>query len=700
MKNRFFSKSLTMIFVFSLLISCGNSRSEDTNSSNDDSAVSSNTVTVDVLEEALNLNNYPDRMKNMDSYSYGYGCFNDYHDIHSNPDTSANIPLDASSLARKISDNGEGITEFSSELLRKYGFRIDYNKTKYELENDIGNAVKEVFDAAGVSEGLDEAKELLSCVNPRIKTALAEFLSASAKAYTVYKDMSSTVTSREYNLLSEFTYLNPTHEHGVINNVYKINSSINEENKIIAGCMMIYSVEKLVAALRECGDITNDGNALIIGTPIGDIIFGTTSDDEYFSPKALLLIDPAGNEIYNGKVAASISKNMPISVLIDVGGNDIYSANSSDGGTQGCGLFGCGILFDLSGDDLYKSVRLSQGSAIHGTGVLFDGDGNDVYEAEVSSQASAYYGYALLVDTKGNDTYYSFGYSQSFASNRAFTMLIDKEGNDSYFVEPYVQSGYDSMIYGDFNGAVGNWSQGTGCGNRGITTSERGLAGGIAGLIDLSGDDCYLGGFWVQGTGYWSGIGFLTDLDGDDNYESLYYCQASAAHYGVGSLIDIGGDDIHLNPSETFVNGNGSSFGFTWDRGVALFVNDGGNDSYTVSTRGLGCAWSEYDDKGEDKQDMTYAVFLDTGGEDYYSKSTWPSYGWGLGGYFFDLGGEDNYEGSPLTKMDGSIYEPNNEIFYGPRLKNGVFYDTSNNEENVKYILGFWEKAKAKYLGN
>lgn len=647
-------------------------------------------ATVDVLEEALDRNKIANRLQNMPYRSIGSGCFDDYVEIHQNPTTIANLPLDITAHSRVIAASGEGISAFTYDTLQKYGFRRDYANPSYTAEQDLEAALTLLFTNAKEETGLAEAKAAIASVHDRLKPALADFLSATAQAYKLYATQARLVNASSYRQLTDYVFTAPaTSKPQPMTNAYTISRSIRQESLLTAGLLMMDAAEKLTLALNGIPSLTADGSALTVSTPAGDLIFGTSGNDTYQSPAALLLIDPQGDDTYNGKVAASISKTKPISVLIDCAGSDTYTAGDKDGATQGSGILGAGILFDLAGNDTYTAVRMAQGFALHGTGILFDGGGNDTYESCVSSQSCAHYGYSLLADAAGDDTYRAYGYAQASAGNRALSFLVDREGNDTYTVEPYVQTGYLSMDYGQFPGVSGNWSQGCGAGNRSVSTNERGLAGGIAGLIDHTGDDHYVGGIWVQGVGYWSGIGFLSDLDGADNYHAMYYSQSSVAHYGIAMLLDIGGDDKHLLNSKNHQGGDGAGYAFVWDRGVALFVNDGGNDQYTTNAYAFASAWSEYDEKGEDKQDLTYAFFLDTEGKDRYSNSSEPAYGSGLGGFFFDLDGKDTYL-FPRVKNDKTICNR--------ASLNGVFLDRTGKEGEPRPVLGFWENAKEVYL--
>ena len=628
--------------------------------------------TVDALKEALTLNEYPSGMQNMEVKWVGKGVFDSYLAIQKNPTTAGDLPMDITQKAHSL---GNGVADFSRVVLNRHAF--SFTDPSLVQTNDLSAALEAVFVTAGNTTRLQEAIAALANLNDDLVQPLAVFLQAAAQTYATYDRLYGNLP---LGLFGDFTYAKVTDDDATLRQAYELSLTVDENEAIAAGNRMIRATEQLISAINTTKTLTKNGNALTVSTPIGQLIFGSSGVDTYNSPAALLLIDPDGNDIYNGKVAASTPHSLPISVVIDKRGNDVYTADSWVNGTQGCGILGCGLLFDLNGNDTYTATRTAQGFALHGTGVLYDQTGNDTYRSEVSSQAAAHHGYALLADMHGKDSYHAIGYSQAMAGNRAVALLVDGDGDDRYDIEAYVQEGYENMAYSPGKTA-GNWSQGSGCGNRAIETDERGLAGGIAGLIDLSGNDNYNGGNWVQGTGYWSGIGFLSDMDGDDRLVASYYSQSSVAHYGAGVLLNVNGDDRYVNVGGDNEYGASASLCQVWDRGVSLFVDDGGNDVYTAAGRALGCADSAYDEKGQDKQDLTYAIFLDTHGDDYYLSPATLAFGWGWGGYFFDLGGNDNYTaGIDLSRRDDAM--------------RGVFLDKATEDQ---YMMPFWESLIADY---
>ncbi len=639
---------------------------------------------VDLMETAISKSSYAGSgLKSLSCDFKGTGVFKDYLTLHSYPLKCADYAWNVRRLAENIKAGSSGLSDFCISAVSDYGFRYEVTE-EYTVYSDVDEALTALFAAGGDSSDLEVAKEQLASVSSEIKPLLARWLSAAAYSYKLIIAEAKTVYPDSIASLLNFYCCYPaSSDTALLNTMQTLSSYITMENLIKGELAILKASEELARSLADKSELTVDGAALSISTPMGDIIFGSTENDTYSSPNALLLVEPQGDDTYNGRIAAGYAGDTPISTVIELGGDDIYAADSDDGFTQGAGIFGAGMLFDMQGKDCYTAGRLAQGCCILGMGVLCDFEGDDSYGLEVTGQSAGFYGLAVLSDFSGNDSYNAKGYAQSSAGPRCMAYLIDVEGNDEYFVQPYVEAGFAVLKYDQFPQVNGNWSQGCGWGQRVIN-----LSGGVAGLIDLSGDDIFTGGIWVQGVGYWSGVGFLFNENGNDRYNSCYYSQASVAHYGVGILVDVGGDDVHTVASEKVECGDGASLGFTWDRGTAMFVNDGGNDKYFADQISCGIAWSEYDEKGYKRQDMTYAIFVDTDGDDKYSVDGDRCYGWGRGGFFIDAAGKDEF---------AYHKKKNNALLYTEALQGGVFYDYSSNYSKTPEppVIGFWENAKA-----
>ena len=647
--------------------------------------------TTDLMTTALEKAGY-DRFGFFAPLRRGAGTFQDYALLHAHPLDTADYALGLRKLSEQIKSDTTGLGEFAGAVTEQYGFRTVFS-TSATGQGSFEEAMAALFLAAGQNEVSADALALGKQLTKAAKAALTDYLWAAAAALEQNRQARAGISPTEWDALAAFCMTAPaTKDISGIRTAYDAWKKVDENALMASGQQLIAASAKLARELSGIRKLTRGSAAVTAETPAGRIIIGSTGDDQYKDTKAFLHIDPGGNDTYEGSVAASFSVNCPISVLIDLGGNDTYHAGEACAPTQGCGILGTGLLYDMGGDDRYDANQLSQGAAHVGTGMLFDAGGNDSYTATTSCQGSATYGFALNIDTGGDDRYCARGYAQAYAGNRGMAFLINRQGADEYTVEPFVEKGWENLAYDQFPKVAGNWSQGCGAGNRNFDPEGRnGLSGGIAALIDLGPEsDRYTGGIWVMGVGYWSGVGLLLDGGGSDIYDSKYYCQGSVAHCGAAMLLDMGsGDDIHCMLRKNGVDGGqGAALGFVWDYGTALFVNEAGNDTYAAQAISCGVSWAAYDSAGPEKQKYSYAIFLDSGGKDNYSQLREPAYGYGRGGFFLDTDGTDTY---------GQAGRRNGRILFDDNTKGGVFMDHRQEADTPAGAAFFWEEAKIKY---
>lgn len=226
---------------------------------------------------------------------------------------------------------------------------------------------------------------------------------------------------------------------------------------------------------------------------------------------------------------------------------------------------------------------------------------------------------AVIIDLGGNDTYLSTS-GASRSRNLLVSVLIDFEGDDIYSANESISQGSGFL----------------GCGF----------------LIDLSGNDRYLGTRFSQGTAV-MGTGILIDYEGADIYSGQEFNQG-AGLWGVGALIDFSGND-------TYQSGNLAQ-GVGLPKGIGLLYDKTGNDSYKAG----GLHPSSYGTKGIFKGSSQgfgigfrniasggIGILLDSSGEDFFEAGNF-SQG---GGYFFGLGilknggsNDDRYLGSRYSQ--------------------------------------------------
>ena len=381
-------------------------------------------------------------------------------------------------------------------------------------------------------------------------------------------------------------------------------------------------------------------------TKISKEIDGYTELD---ATNTLLVIDFGRDMIYQGTPGATSSLSNPVSVLIDLGGDDYYGYDKKTyQPSAGVGLLGVGCVIDSDGDDHYNGSTYAQGAGLFGVGVLLDRMGNDKYEACLSAQGAGYFGIGLCLDGMGDDNYYLYADGQGLGGvGGGIGVCASFGGNDKYTAEPWSEN-YNRGDYHSENKINGNSAQGAGFGRRGDGSDGHAWAGGLGAIIDIHGDDHYYSGNWTLGVGYWFSTGIAIDRTGNDKYESCYFTQGSGAHFCNGILIDESGDDEHV-----LFETAGAALGFGWDYTNAFLINKGGNDKYRAKMISMGLA-----------QIRSCAFLIDIGGDDEYelglgtpglgeatyradygkpSRLTpYYSYAKSFGG-FIDIGGTDSY---------------------------------------------------------
>jgi hypothetical protein len=254
-------------------------------------------------------------------------------------------------------------------------------------------------------------------------------------------------------------------------------------------------------------------------------LLGTGADT--VTTSCFLSIDFGGNDMYKGRQAVTSPLREPISVLIDVAGDDIYDTDTTL--SLGCGLFGVAMLFDMRGNDRYRVKESGLGCAWYGTGLIMDYAGGDAYTVDKSwGQGAAHIGAGILADLGGNDEYICADQSQGMGSTLGTGILVDATGNDRYVAR---DDGNPTPIYLDQSVAM---AQGCGFGRRADLGDGHSLAGGVGILCDGKGNDYYSAQVWAQGCGYWWGLGICEDREGNDMYRSGKYSIGAAAHFAIG----------------------------------------------------------------------------------------------------------------------------------------------------------------------
>ncbi len=347
-------------------------------------------------------------------------------------------------------------------------------------------------------------------------------------------------------------------------------------------------------------------------------VIGGIDDNIYYNDFAVI-IDLGGNDTYLGRCAGAIGElYTPVGFVVDISGDDVYR-NSNKLVNQGAGLFGAGILWDVSGNDTYTGFHISQGAGLFGIGMLIDEDGFDNYRAGYFTQGAGNFGSGILVDYKDDDVYHAYSWAQAMGGTWGYGLLFDRDGDDLYYAGgKYLHMPLDPDQFRSF-------AQGFGFGWRDVAS------GGIGFLCDLTGNDKYISEVYGQATSYWFALGMLLDEQGNDLYSAAQYAQGAGIHLSVGGFLDLEGDDHYFSRF-------GPAQGEGHDVAVGVFLDKDGDDVYYASGgQGIGLTNS-------------VGIFIDTRGNDDYCSREGMSQGganWSRGtggiGLFIDLQGDDRY---------------------------------------------------------
>lgn len=393
------------------------------------------------------------------------------------------------------------------------------------------------------------------------------------------------------------------------------------------------------------------GNLLNIETSLGPIVVGGLGTDKH-SQDAALLIDPGGDDAWSNNAGSNLGLRSPLSVAIDLGGNDSYSCERSY--CQGAGYGGVGILIDVGeGNDDYFAGSQAQGAGFLGVGVLWDQGGDDAYQADSYGQGAGTLGLGLLLDGGGNDRAVIRARGQGFGATGGLGILSDLSGNDQRRL---------GLSAAPVHGPLSGGGQGGAWGTRSFPwLGTPSLHGGVGLLYDRAGSDGYYARAFGQGAAWFLSMGLLLDRAGDDHYIAEWFGQGAGIHLAAGLLLDGGGSDVYEGTNTVQAAAMDRSLGVLWDRGKE-------NDTYRVAPvggalqkeLGGGQAWA--------RQAHALAVLVDEGGDDNYTAG-WDGLGFSVAparpdqralALLVDLAGKDIYSlghsRAGATPADGATW--------------------------------------------
>ena len=205
--------------------------------------------------------------------------------------------------------------------------------------------------------------------------------------------------------------------------------------------------------------------------------------------------------------------------------------------------------------------------------------------------------YAVIYDLGGNDQYFN-NQGGSIPGKIPTAVVVDIAGNDAW-------ESTDTLTQGGGNLGVGI-------------------------LLDLQGDDQYIGIRNIQGAAF-GGVGMLLDLSGNDIYRAIHMAQG-VAFFGADILADKQGDDRYE------AHQNAQAVGFV--RGIGLLTDGAGNDSYYCK----GSQQTGYRTRGHYEgwgQGMGFGI---------------RPYASGGVGILFDQSGRDRFEAGTFSQGGGYYY--------------------------------------------
>lgn len=265
--------------------------------------------------------------------------------------------------------------------------------------------------------------------------------------------------------------------------------------------------------------------------------------------------------------------------------------------------------------------------------VLFDLGGDDVYANNQGASVPGTLPSAVVVDYEGNDAYETLRPHAQGSGQLGVGILVDLDGDDSYIGQRFVQ--------------------GTGF-------------LGVGMLIDERGDDLYRCSEMSQGVGHW-GFGVLADGAGSDRYEAHVAGQGVGLPGGYGLVYDGGTEGDHYYCKGSQASGYGTAGVFEgWGQGVGF-----GYRPYASGGVGL-----LYDAGGADRTEggnfsqgggYYYGVgILYNGGDsaDRYIGSRWAQ-GWSAHqatGIMIEAGGDDHYT-TRYAVVQGCAWDEGNALF-------------------------------------
>lgn len=383
--------------------------------------------------------------------------------------------------------------------------------------------------------------------------------------------------------------------------------------------------------------------------PNGLVILGSTGNDTYIRDgvrrDAALIVDPAGNDVYEQAAGGACSdpaslihdcNGLAVALAVDILGDDVYTYSGVPTNVQGSASVGAiGVLVDAAGQDSYLASFVQtldpapfwggvvgyvdggvQGYGLAGAGILVDATGNDVYGSDVTSSR-----------------YSIWDFAQGFGNAGGVGIASDGLGDDRWLAY-----GFDSLMSSGFQGM---YPGGTGFfGGLGIISDT-----GLGNDEYHSWDNATTTDYYAYGFGAFGGTGIFYEDGGDDDYQAvetatdsfitpLLNCAFGTASFaGLGVFLEMGGDDQYYGASISTSNVATMNEGFGGPaEGEGVFLDVSGEDGHFMES------WVN----GVSRPEMTYGRGMWLGGGEGLAGNTV--------GVYLDMGGVDAYTGAAPSR--------------------------------------------------
>lgn len=200
--------------------------------------------------------------------------------------------------------------EFYRALLEKYAYRFEPDLPASMQEESLSIVWERILEQVGASPPTAQERTTLSRIRPEFQQALACFLAASYPAFKRNRQAIASLSTKNFKTFAEFSYCLPaTNDYDALGAVYDVWKRVPMETILRSGQRMLqasFTLKQSLAPFKGMSP-TIDGSPVSIRTPMGTVLLGSAGNDVYESPDTFLLVEPGGNDLYKGRLAASNS---------------------------------------------------------------------------------------------------------------------------------------------------------------------------------------------------------------------------------------------------------------------------------------------------------------------------------------------------------------------------------------------------------